>query len=160
MPVVRISEETFKDMEAIRSGFETPAALVARAVRFLKEHGGPTASVKDGRQPTKKRRIGSAPSLPQAAYREPLLECLHELGGKARTAEIRAAMERKLAARLGPADRALQPSGAEVRWWNLTMWTRKNLVEEGLLRDDSERGVWELSELGRRHMQQRAAGRA
>ena len=32
------------------------------------------------------------------------------------------------------------------RWWNATRCERHQLVEQGLLRSDSERGTWALSE--------------
>ncbi|QJF50690.1 winged helix-turn-helix domain-containing protein [Roseobacter ponti] len=40
-------------------------------------------------------------------------------------------------------------STGEERWWNATCWERSDLVKEGLFRDDSPRGVWELSDEGR-----------
>lgn len=46
-----------------------------------------------------------------------------------------------------PGDLALLSSG-EPRWWNATQFERYALKEEGYLRDDSPRGVWELSEKG------------
>ncbi len=42
------------------------------------------------------------------------------------------------------------PSNPNVpRWCNLVMWERQNMKAEGLLRDDSPRGIWAISETGR-----------
>ncbi len=49
--------------------------------------------------------------------------------------------------RLPPVDLGSVNSG-QPRWWNLVCFERNALKEEGYLRDDSPRGVWELSEEG------------
>jgi restriction endonuclease Mrr len=61
---------------------------------------------------------------------------------------IRQVMEKKMASRLSEADLALVTSG-EPRWWNAICWERADLVREGLFAD-SERGVWKLSEKGKK----------
>lgn len=152
MPVVRISDEAYSEMERLRVGFETPNALIIRALAALRAAEQSALVAVPNSLAEKAKAADEASFLPQSAYRLPLLECMHELQGKARVADVRAAMERKLANRLGPGDRQLQPSGAAVRWWNLTMWTRKNLVDEGLFRGDSKHGWWELSDEGRAYL--------
>ncbi len=34
------------------------------------------------------------------------------------------------------------------RWKNAAQWARNSMVKEGLLRNDSPRGVWQISEAG------------
>jgi len=85
--------------------------------------------------------------LPQKAFRAPLLAVLSELGGSAAVKEIKARLEPRIAALLGEGDYQLVSSGDE-RWWNAVCWERNDLVKEGLLRADSDRGVWELSPTG------------
>jgi hypothetical protein len=63
--------------------------------------------------------------------------------------DIREVMWKKMASRLSEADLAPVSSGEE-RWWNAICWERADLVREGLFADDSERGVWELSEKGKK----------
>ena len=78
---------------------------------------------------------------------ELLLELLHELGGSARAADLPPLMRAKMACALLASD--LKPvSAGDERWWNATCWARHALVQEGYLRDDSPRGIWELSEKG------------
>jgi Mrr N-terminal domain len=40
-------------------------------------------------------------------------------------------------------------STGDPRWWNAVCWERSELVKEGLMRDDSSRGVWEISGAGK-----------
>jgi len=40
------------------------------------------------------------------------------------------------------------------RWRNAAQWARNSMVQEGLLRDDSPRGIWEISEAGKRWLQE------
>jgi len=87
--------------------------------------------------------------LPQKEFREPLLQMLYELGGSAGLAELREGLLPRMQSRLGEADYSIVSTG-EPRWWNATCWERSDMVKEGLLRGDSPRGRWELSEDGRR----------
>ena len=67
---------------------------------------------------------------------------------------IRERIEPKIAPRLSEADYALVASG-DPRWWNAVCWQRHDLVKDGLLKNDSERGVWELSERGKQFLASR-----
>ena len=87
--------------------------------------------------------------LPQKEFRLPLLETLDVLGGSSFARRIRQAMADKMAPRLSEADYELVSSG-DPRWWNAICWERNDCVKEGLLRDDSERGVWALSDKGKK----------
>jgi restriction system protein len=39
--------------------------------------------------------------------------------------------------------------GLTPRWRNTAQWARNSLREEGLIRDDSPRGIWEITDKGR-----------
>jgi hypothetical protein len=56
-------------------------------------------------------------------------------------------MERVLAPLLGNADYELVSNG-QPRWWNLICSMRNQLIADGLFRNDSPRGVWELTRKG------------
>jgi hypothetical protein len=49
--------------------------------------------------------------------------------------------------RLNHVDRQTMTSG-EIRWRNAVQWERNEMVREGLLKNDSPRGVWELTPKG------------
>ena len=36
-----------------------------------------------------------------------------------------------------------------LRWRNAAQWARNSMVNEGLMKNDSPRGVWEISDKGR-----------
>ena len=38
------------------------------------------------------------------------------------------------------------------RWRNTGQWARNRLVKEGLMRGDSQHGVWEINDAGRRYL--------
>jgi hypothetical protein len=48
-------------------------------------------------------------------------------------------------------------SNGQPRWWNSICSMRNQLIADGLLRDDSKRGIWELSKEGLRQMRQSRA---
>lgn len=92
----------------------------------------------------KNHRMGCTP---QKNFRIPLLEALYWMGGSASTEKVRAKLREMMAGRLTPRDHQIVSSGQE-RWWNRVCFERADLVREGLFRNDSPRGVWELSLAG------------
>lgn len=98
------------------------------------------------------RRTVSRNKLPQKAFRRPLLEVLHGLGGSARVADLRPAMRDNMKSSLLPGDLESISAG-DQRWWNATSWERSNLVKEGYVLADSPRGIWALSEKGAAHVE-------
>jgi restriction system protein len=43
----------------------------------------------------------------------------------------------------------LLSDGATPRWRNTAQWARNTLREDGLIRDDTPRSIWEIAERGR-----------
>ena len=86
---------------------------------------------------------------PQGAYREPILRCLSKLGGRGRAPEVVDRVGELMEPRLTSEDREPLKSG-DIRWKKNAQWARFRLGEEGLLKKDSPRGTWELTEKGRR----------
>lgn len=88
--------------------------------------------------------------LPQAEYEGPILQVLHERDGEAPAREAVDALEPILADRLGELDRALTAKSGEVRWRNRAQFARLALVKQGLIDSDAPRGIWRLTEAGRK----------
>lgn len=154
MPVIRISEKTWERLKGYARPLEdSPDDVVQMALDALDNAKG-RASPRDKvavqermDQKNQPRKAQRAKKLHQKEYRIPLLELLQELGGGASTGDIRKRLEPKIAARLSDAD--YQPvSNGDPRWWNTACWERNEMVKEGLLRNDSERGFWELAARG------------
>ena len=104
----------------------------------------------------KKPRKKSANTLPKGlrtpeeAFRMPILESLVELGGSAPMSEVLNLVERKMKRILNDYDRQLLPSDRRsVRWRNTAQWCRNAMVKEGLMKDNSPYGIWEISDKGR-----------
>jgi hypothetical protein len=156
MPVIRITEKTWERMKKYARPLEdSPDNVINLGLDALDERGTPArpARAKAGSKPMAGRRGNK---LPQKEFRLPLLETLRDLGGKSAVKIVRERLEPKLAPRLSEADYS-PVSGGEPRWWNAVCWQRLDLVKEGLLKGDSERGVWELSQRGRQFLASRPA---
>ena len=72
--------------------------------------------------------------------------------------EVLDRVEAKMKDVLNTYDREPLPSNPRsVRWRNTAQWCRNTLVREGLMKSDSPYGVWEISEAGRRWLENEAA---
>jgi hypothetical protein len=150
MPVIRVSDATWARLKANAVPLEDSVDdVVARALDALDNLANPSVRPTAKSSAVAKRATTGNAVLPQKEFRLPLLRVLVELGGEARVGEIRSHLKPRMESRLSEADYALVKSGEE-RWWNATCWERNALKDEGLLSDRSPRGVWTLTEAGRR----------
>jgi len=95
-------------------------------------------------------RLRRGARTPEDAFRRPILETLVELGGSAPADHVLDRVGQKLRHVLNDYDRQrLVSHPHEPRWRNTARLCRQRLVLEGLMSDDSPRGVWEISERGR-----------
>lgn len=134
------AEEIVARAKAIQAILEEQQALAERLRKVLgQEEPVPPAS---------------GPTTPHSRYRIPVLQAVVDLGGRAETA---AALERVhvlMADVLTPADHEPVPSGRRIRWKSGAAWMRFRLVKEGLLAADSPYGLWEITEAGRRWLEE------
>lgn len=93
-----------------------------------------------------------------AAYELPILRALSVRGGLAHRREVRAALLGELV--LSERDRETLPCGREARWEARLDKARENLVQDGCLKADSPRGVWELDRPGAERLGRAEAMRA
>jgi len=110
------------------------------------------------RAPVKVRRdMGKLPAgvtTPSEAYRLPILRALVEMGGSARARDVLARVFEIMRPILKEVDyEPLTSSRGELRWHNTAEWVRWDLVQEGLMKGDSPRGIWEISEKGREYLE-------
>ena len=90
---------------------------------------------------------------PEIVYYRPILEALNELGGSAELNDVLERVEQSMRGILRQVDYEPLASGTEMlRWRNTAQWARNTMVEEGLLKADSPRGMWEITEAGRRSL--------
>jgi restriction system protein len=97
---------------------------------------------------------------PQEAYCRPLLEVLVEMNGGGKTKAVLDRLGEKMKAILKPKDYEPHESDAgQIRWRNTAQWARNLMVnEDGRMKKNSPRGVWEISEKGRTWLKQQAKG--
>lgn len=103
---------------------------------------------------------GRAPKgslLPEAEYNLPLLEALVELGGSAHVSKVTELVGRKLDGRLTERDQMTIKSG-DIRWKNRLQFVRLGLIKQGLMAQNSPRGIWEVTESGQRMVNTNSKG--
>ena len=89
-------------------------------------------------------------ALPVPEYRDLILEILHAMGGRGERQDILARLEKKLKPRLGAADyKTRQTEPNTFIWQHHADSAREKMVKDGILMEDSKRGVWELTKEGR-----------
>ena len=96
---------------------------------------------------TKINRIQKREAVPREAYAIPILESLYELDGRALGRDVLKAVELKTKHLFSDVDYEVV-NGNIPRWRKGAQWTRQTLKNKGLLKRDSTRGIWELTEQG------------
>jgi len=84
-----------------------------------------------------------------ASFYFPILQVLSEMGGRGQIGDVLDRVYDIMNNSLTPVDEEPLPSDPnEPRWRNNARWARAFMVREGLLKSDSPRGIWEISEAG------------
>lgn len=110
------------------------------------------AFIENGTGP-QKHRLAKGQRTHDKEYTRPILQALIDLGGSAKSSEVLPRVELYMRPILKPVDYDPLPSDPQSpRWRNAAQWVRYTLVQEGLLRPDSPRGVWEITEVGRQFL--------
>jgi hypothetical protein len=103
----------------------------------------------DASNPAKTKKAGKRSKLPRTSkevLREQILLALRTLGGRAQVVDVIAEMARQLEGKLLPGDKVWRESTNEPAWKNNAKWERYRMTQDGTLRPDSPRGIWELGE--------------
>jgi len=88
---------------------------------------------------------------PEAAYYHPILMVLERMGGSGKVADVLEKVKQIMKPVLKDVDyEPLASSPDNPRWRNTAQWARNSMIKEGLLKPDSPRGVWEITDAGRR----------
>lgn len=153
---VRQLREAWDQLESgVWPSVEQKPVMTKEPAKFSDDQGAPELALVDRlfgprrfgrqRQPVSK--------TPEREYRMPILEALEELGGRGRAKEILKIVYEKMKTLLTEDDLRSLPTGG-IRWRNTAQWERYYMIQEGLLRADSPMGVWEMTEAGRRYLEQ------
>jgi len=157
MPYIELSEHAYTRLLRRSSSFSDTAEQVV--VRLLDETEGPeTTTVHslqqdaqvDERQPATRAIPGSI--LPEREYWLPILGVIEQVGGSAAASDVIEALGERMRSMLKPRDYETLGMG-EVRWRNRARFARLRMTERGLLSDTSHRGLWEITDAGRRYLE-------
>lgn len=95
----------------------------------------------------------------QEAYYRPILEALQALGGSAQVNQVLDQVLQSMKTVLKDVDYEPLPSLPDMpRWKSAAQCARNSLVKAGLLRNDSPRGIWQISEAGSRFLRGESGG--
>lgn len=146
MPTIRVDPDVFAGLQKLAQPFVDSPSMVIR--RLLEERGL-----------LPKRAAGPAPVrrapdtlTPQAAYEAYLLYVLaRDFDGRGHKRDVTHAIVKRMMkdGHIGAADQELVSTG-ETRAENTITWARNALKGRGWIRRGSPRGLWELSDEGRR----------
>jgi len=122
----------------------------ALAAQFTVE---PDEEEKAGGERRNLGRLRRGLRTPEPAFRTPILNALVELGGGGKVADVLELVEMRMKKMLKKVDyQPLASDPSNLRWRNTAQWSRSIMVHDGLLKADSPRGVWEITDAGRKEM--------
>ena len=149
MPVVRISEELFKEVqkyaEPLVDNFETTLWKILKLVG------------KDDVQIPMRHEARSTGKLthPKDFWR-PILKILVDEGGQASVQKVIQSVERKMRDRFKPGDHDKNLDGSE-KWEKQVNFQRLAMTHKGLLASNSPRGIWAITEQGRKWLSEQSS---
>jgi Mrr N-terminal domain len=162
---IHIDREVWEALQAEAEPFiDTPNTVLRRKLRLTDVSAEtPPERAPHGRSSRRRRRSaasmnGTRPRrpraprgslLPEAEYELPILEVLNRHGGRVPAREVIGEVGEIIGDRLTELDHEELHTGGR-RWEKRVQFTRLRLVERGLVAKDSPRGVWEITDDGRR----------
>lgn len=110
---------------------------------------------KQKRKSPRSKKLIRGLRTPEDEFQIPILLSLVELGGSALVNDVLDKVETKLGQKLNTHDRqTLSSDPTIIRWRNTAQWARSSMVKEGLLSSASPRGLWEITDNGRKFLEE------
>lgn len=131
----------------------TPSSVVGERPTVRSKPDGGRRPQKKQKAPRQRTRAAAGTLLPEDRYIQPLLKVLDDAGGSAPFRNVVDAFGKLMHDEFLPADFETLDSGA-IRWQSRLQFVRLRLVERGLLERDSPRGIWVISEAGRKELEE------
>jgi restriction system protein len=156
-----------RDYDRAKEALEQAATLTAfreKVTELIREWKGLEARQAQYETPKLTRRdlgrLRRGLRTREEAYFAPILTTLVENGGRAKMAELLPSVEKKMKGILKKVDYEPLASDRDMpRWRNTAQWARNTMVKDGLLKADSPRGIWEISEAGQACLTRQSRGR-
>ncbi|MBC8233697.1 hypothetical protein H8E77_29470 [bacterium] len=129
--------------------------VTSRGIKFVDAEGKTvydTSKGSEGDESQRRKRLPHGEKTPLRAYEKPILQALVQLGGSGTVDSVLSLVEEQMKAYFRPVDLEPISSGNMLRWRNTANWARNKLKKEGLIKADSPRGIWEISDKGREYL--------
>lgn len=98
-------------------------------------------------------RLAKGMRTPESAFVLPILRALTDLGGSAPMRRVLEQVGTAMQAHLRDVDhQPLKSDPRHPRWNNTAQWARDSMVRDGLLKNNSPRGLWEITAAGRERL--------
>jgi hypothetical protein len=134
-----VKEETRITLQKLADGFE----VILRGMgRLIERNNADKTITRRTYQGSRSRK----PKTDRLILRREIIKALQKIGGRAPVHRVLEEMEKQLTGQLLPRDLELLKDGSVV-WQNSAQWERFHMIKEGILRDNSPHGIWELSEV-------------
>jgi hypothetical protein len=131
-----VSDEINRFLEDLADGFEEILQDLCKRTGRIYD--------KEVRKKSLKPR-SKEPKTSHGVLRQNILEALATLGSSGRLQQVLDEMEKQLNGKLLPGDLVKRTSG-QIAWKNNACWERFKMVQDGILKNDTPHGIWELSE--------------
>ncbi|MEE9466608.1 MAG: winged helix-turn-helix domain-containing protein [Candidatus Neomarinimicrobiota bacterium] len=147
MPTIEIDDKVWSKLQELAIPLvDSPNTALRRILKITENDSDVPLALPGKRRHTHR----SGERTPQKAFRNPILAVLLKMGGRGRTNDVLDRVGDEMKDTLNSTDREYLPSGNDIRWRNAVQWERQVLVDEGMLKEGSPRGIWELTDKGRR----------
>jgi hypothetical protein len=146
MTLVDLEGDTLEELFThARSFGETPDTVLRRVLKMARL------------EPQDESPADSGALTPEGEYWEPILDTLVRAGGRAPGNDVIDELGRLLGGRFTKRDPDVLKMG-EVRRRNRARFARLRMKEKGLISSTSPRGIWEITDEGRRFLAARRSG--
>jgi hypothetical protein len=147
-----------RDYDRAKEALEQAATLTAfreKVTELIREWKGLEARQAQYETPKVTRRdlgrLRRGLRTREESFFRPILSTLLEAGGRAKMADMLPSVEKRMKGILKKVDYEPLASDQDMpRWRNTAQWARNTMVKDGLLKADSPRGIWEISDAGRK----------
>jgi len=150
----------FRKVDEARTQAEKVTAFRDKVAALRKEWDAISGSESEQDEETEaeRRNLGRLRKglrTPEAAYYLPILKALVELGGSAKMQAVLDKVHKAMKPILKDVDHEPLASDPDMpRWRNSAQWARNTMRQEGLLKDDSPHGTWEITDAGKDRLKQ------
>jgi hypothetical protein len=150
----------FRKVDEARAQAEKVTAFRDKVAALRKEWDSISGSQAEQDEETQaeRRNLGRLRKglrTPESAYYLPILKALVELGGSAKMQAVLDKVQKAMKPILKDVDHEPLASDPDMpRWSNSAQWARNTMRQEGLLKDDSPHGTWEITDAGRERLKQ------